>query len=103
MAHTNVTIVLIENSSAGNPPKTFTNQTVKISHEGHETPMGVDGKLHFGAIPIELIWSQGSAAILDGITDIQVYSQAGSVLLEAEILPNFPPRDTAAGVEFKVL
>jgi hypothetical protein len=98
------TIVLIENSTAGNPPKAFQAQHVEIFHEADTDVTGVDGYVSRASHPSRVVWLGGKADDFAGITNVKIISTDGSALLDGE-LNTFcgAPKNTSVGVEFFVL
>ena len=96
-------ITLIEHSTAGNPPKTFTRQTVDIRRQDISTHMGVDGKLTPARHPSTVDWFGGKAADLKHITDVEIVDENGTTLLKMAIRTNFTPLDILGGVRFQVM
>jgi hypothetical protein len=97
-------ITLIENSTAGNAPKSFTAQTVEVRHEADIVITGADGPTSAGKRPSKVLWIGGTANDLANITDVKIIGRNGEVLVDAALNVNFDaPRDVAGGVEFAVL
>jgi hypothetical protein len=104
MLYRSVEITLIENSTAGNPPKVFAGQTADVTHEPDTVVTSVDGKISVGHHPSKIIWREGKAIDLKNITDVKIAGQDGAVLLDAEVNRTFEvPRDCDRGVEFSLL
>jgi hypothetical protein len=102
--HSNVKVTLIEESSANNPPKTYSGQIVEIHHEPDTVRQGVDGKVSRGSHPSTILWYGGSESQLRQITRVLIHAHDGGVLLDAEVNRNTDqPRDVGAGVRFLVL
>lgn len=98
------TIILIENSSAGNPPKTFADQMVDIQQVSDTRHVSVDGIISTAKHPSTIIWYGGTASDFENITDIQIIASDGETLVDSEILRNFEqPCATQNGVQFQVL
>jgi hypothetical protein len=103
-AYRNVKIALIENSTAGNPPKMFSAQTIGIEHEPDIVQISVDGRRSSAKLPATVLWLEGKAKELQRITDIKIFGSDGAMLLSAAILRTYQaPRDVDGGVEFQVL
>jgi len=99
-----VNILLIENSTAGNPPKLFEAQHVKIKKGNVQLKQGVDGKISPYNELSEVLWIEGNATDFDGITDVKITSADGDVLLDGELNSFYNgPKDTDSGVKFFVL
>jgi hypothetical protein len=99
----NATITLKENSSAGNPPKTFIGQTVVIATEAEAVARSVDGFTSTARHPSKIFWSEGSAKDLASITNVKIAS-AGKLLIDGELNKTYGgPSERAGGVEFFVL
>jgi hypothetical protein len=99
-----VEITLVENSTAGNPPRIFAAQTVKIDHEADTVKQGVDGHTSIGRHPSKIFWFGGVAKDLANITNLKVVGNGGELLVDGELnTTHGVPRDTADGVEFFVL
>jgi hypothetical protein len=97
-------ITLIENSTAGNPPKVFRAQTVSIVHELSTVMESSEGEFAAGRHPSTVVWSGGNVRELDDITDVKIVAGNGEVLIEDE-LNRFHggPHEVNRGVEFYVL
>lgn len=97
-------VLLIENSTAGNPPKLFEAQRVEIAHENDTVVQGADGHVSRGSHPSKVLWVEGKANDLSGITNVKITAADGSVLLDGELNTfSGAPRNTDAGVQFFVL
>jgi hypothetical protein len=97
-------ITLVENSTAGNPPKTFDAQTVEITHEADTVVRGVDGRTSIGHHPATIFWLGGTAKNLAGITNVKIVGPNGDVLVDGELNTTFGvPSDVTKGVKFFVL
>jgi len=98
-------ITLTENSTAGNQPKIFAEQTVEICHEADTVNTGVDGYTSRGRHPSKVLWRGGTAKDLVGITDVKIVgNNKGEVLVDGELNATYGgPRDIVGGVEFFVL
>jgi len=97
-------ILLIESSTAGNPPKSFEAQRVEISHENDTVKQGVDGQVSRGSHPSKVLWFGGNANDLSNITNIRITTADGNVLLDGELNSNSgAPKNTDVGVQFFVL
>ncbi len=97
-------VLLIENSTAGNPPKLFEAQRVEIAHENDTVVQGADGHVSRGSHPSRVLWLGGTAKDLSGITNVRITAADGGVLLDGE-LNTFSgvPKDSDVGVQFFVL
>ena len=97
-------ITLVENSTAGNPPKLFAAQRVNIRHRSDTSSTGVDGYTSTAKHPTEIEWAGGTAADLLDITDVLIATPAGEVLVDAALNTTFgTPRDISGGVRFFTL
>ena len=99
-----VKITLVENSTAGSPPKVFAAQIVEIAHEPNTVVQGVDGKISTARHPSIILWIGGTAKHFTGITDVKIVGRDGEVLIDGELCTTFEvPRDVNKGVMFFVL
>lgn len=97
-------VLLIENSTAGNPTKSFEAQRVEIPHEDDTVVKGVDGYLSRASHPSKVLWFGGKANDLSGITNVKITAADGSVLLDGELNTFYGvPKDVDGGVQFSVL
>jgi hypothetical protein len=97
-------ITLIENSTAGNYPKIFVNQTVDITREPDTVEIGTDGYAAHGSHPSEIFWLGGTSQDLAHITHVRIVGKDGTVLIDGELNTfNSVPNDVANGVQFCVL
>jgi hypothetical protein len=97
-------ITLVEKSTAGNPDKVFTTQTVTIRHQANTSVTGVDGRTSPGRHPTEVEWAGGTTGDLLDITDVIITGLNGDVLVDAEVNMTFEiPRGIPGGVRFFVL
>jgi hypothetical protein len=97
-------ITLVENSTAGNPPKVFAAQTVRIHRQPDTVITGADGHVNSARHPTKVEWTGGTAKDLLDITDMIITCANGEVLVDAEVNRNFSaPFDIAGGVMFLVL
>ncbi len=100
----NANILLIENSTSGNPPKLFEAQHVEILYENDTTMRGVDGDVSRGSHPSTVLWFGGKAKDLSGITNVKITAADGNVLLDGELNTfSGAPKNTDVGVQFFVL
>lgn len=97
-------ISLIENSTAGNLPKTFDAQEVEITRQSDTVIQGVDGHISTASHPSKIIWFNGRADSLRNITDIKITKNNGNLLIDGQ-LNTFSgiQRDIDNGVVFYVL
>jgi hypothetical protein len=104
MRHT-ATIILIENSTAGRPPKQFTQQTIEIIREPDTIVQGADGLVSTASHPSTLTWFEGTRGDLATITDVKVVGVNGTTFIEGALNLHFePPQDIrGGGVRFNVL
>ena len=99
-----VDITLIENSSAGNPPRTFYAQNVEITHEPDTVSNSVDGHRSVGLHPSKITWFGALAKTMENITDVKIVGSGGRILVEGELHTNYDaPRDVDGNVQFLVL
>jgi hypothetical protein len=99
-----VEITLISNSTAGNKPKTFTAQTVEITHQPDIVLRGVDGRESTGHLPSTIRWLGGTTRDLQGITDVRIVDSRGAVLIDGRLNFHFrTPREIDGWVIFDVL
>ncbi len=99
-----VELILVENSTAGNKPKSFAAQTVEIHHEADTVITGVDGHTSRGRHPSKVLWQGGTASNLENITNVKIVGNNGEVLVDGELNTTYGvPRDIVGGVEFFVL
>ena len=97
-------VLLIENSTAGNPPKLFEAQRVEIAHENDTVVQGVDGHVSRGSHPSKVLWFGGKVNDLSGITNVKITAADGSILLDGELNTfSGEPKNTNEGVQFFVL
>jgi hypothetical protein len=97
-------ITLIENSSAGNPSKTFAAQTIDIRRVADTIHPSADGIISSAKHPSTVIWFGGNVGDFDHITNVRIVSVDGTVLIDAEILRTFEqPHSITGGVQFQVL
>jgi hypothetical protein len=113
MSHRSVEVTLIENSTAGNPPRKFAGQTCDIEHEPTIYSTGVDGITTHARQPTKVHWHEGkaewfgrnAATGLMAVTNVKVVASNGVALIDGWELITNPgvPRDVGNGVEFFVL
>lgn len=113
MLYRSVEVTLIENSTAGNPPRKFAGQTCDIGHEPTVYSTGVDGVTSHARQPTEVLWREGkaewfgrnAATGLMAVTNVTIVASDGRPLIDAWELITNPgvPRDIGNGVEFFVL
>ncbi|MEQ1484789.1 hypothetical protein [Methyloglobulus sp.] len=97
-------ILLIENSTAGNPPKSFEGQHVKITHKNDTVIQSLEGHVSKGRHPSNVLWLGGRANDFNGITNVKITAIDGNVLLDGELNTFYGrPTDIDEGVEFFVL
>jgi hypothetical protein len=78
-------ITLIENSTAGNPPKILRPQTIDITHVPDTVVRGVDGHIAIGHHPSKVFWMGGTAKDLEHITNVRIVGKDGVVLIDGEL------------------
>jgi hypothetical protein len=99
-----VEITLVENSTAGNPPRHFSGQTVEADHEADTVVQGVDGHISTGRYPWKIVWRGRQASDLAHITNVKIVRANGHLLVDGELNTTYgAPRDVTRGVEFWVL
>jgi hypothetical protein len=97
-------ITLIENSSAGNPPKTFVDQMVDIRRVADTFHPSADGIISTAKHPSTILWYGGNVSDFEHITNVQIVASDGTMLVDAEILRNFEqPHAITGGVQFQVI
>jgi hypothetical protein len=97
-------VILIDNSTAGTPPRKFPKQTVEIVTEATTVVPGVDGGISTARHPSEITWHGGTIAAMAGVTDIKLVADNGVVVIDGELNTNRgAPRAVANGVRFFVL
>ncbi len=97
-------ITLIDNSTAGNPPRSYDGQEVLIHREPDIVVTGVDGYTSVGKQRTRVLWRGHNAAEMANITDVKIVnSQNKQPVIESELLSNWPPRDFDGGVRFYLL
>jgi hypothetical protein len=97
-------VILIDNSTAGGPPRIFSKQTVEIITEATTVVSGVDGGISTARHPSEITWLGGTVAAMGNITNVKVVADDGAVLIDGELNTNLgAPRKAANGVRFFVL
>jgi hypothetical protein len=97
-------ITLVENSTAGKPPKIFSGQVVRIRREPDTFITGADGHVSSAKHPTKVEWTGRTAKDLLNITDVIITGATGEVLVDAEVNRNYTaPSDIAGGVMFLVL
>jgi hypothetical protein len=97
-------ITLVENSTAGNQPRIFAEQTVEVHHEADTVIPGVDGNISRGRHQSKVFWLGGTAKDLAHITNVRIVGNNGDVLIDGDLINTYgAPRDVAGGVKFDVL
>ncbi|MDA1379597.1 hypothetical protein PCI56_06580 [Plesiomonas shigelloides subsp. oncorhynchi] len=98
------TILLIDNSTAGNPPKSFEAQRIEIKLENDTVTQGIDGYISKGLHPSDVLWFEGTVNDLRNITNVKITAVNGKVLLDGELNTFYgAPKNTDTGVQFFVL
>ena len=98
-----VEITLDEYSTAGNPLKKFTGQTVEIELQPTRTTTGVDGRLSTWNEVSPVLWYERTAKDLNDIHRIKIVASDGTVIFDGDVNRNYEqPRDTPQGVRFNV-
>src|SRR5579883_2003194 len=98
-------ITLIEDSTAGNPPRVCRAQRVQIEAESDTLVQSVDGFLSSAQHPSTIRWLGGEVKDLEHITNVKIVaSDSGVALIDGAVNRNFAqPRMVDGCVEFKVL
>lgn len=97
-------VLLIENSTAGVPPKSFEAQHVAIAHENDMVVQGVDGHVSRGSQPSKVLWFEGKANDFIDITNVKITAIDGEVLLDGELNTFYgAPENSDVGVQFFIL
>jgi hypothetical protein len=97
-------ITLIEESTAGNPPKVYAAQRLEIRSVPSTIVVGVDGNRSVGDHPSEILWHGGTAADLAHITNVRITDTNGAVLIDGSLNTfHTVPHDVSGGVRFDVL
>ena len=103
-AYQKVEVTLIENSTAGNPPKRFAGQTVEITHEPDTVQTSVDAFTSYGRHPSKIFWRGGIAKSFASITHVKIAAASGEVLVDGQLISTFQaPQDVSGGVKFEIL
>lgn len=113
MLHRAVEVTLIENSTAGNPPRVSVGQTCEIEHEPTIYSTGVDGITSHARQPTKIVWHEGkaewfgrdAATGMMAVTNVKIIASDRSPLIDGWELITNPgiPRNLERGVEFFVL
>lgn len=99
-----VDLMLVENSTAGNSPKFFRSQQVEILHEKATVIQSVDGIRSTGIHPSKILWFGGELAELQGITNIKITAENGSILIDGTLNAfNQVPKKVGESIQFFVL
>jgi hypothetical protein len=111
--HRSVKLTLIENSTAGKPPKTFNDQSCDIEHEPTIYETSADGIKSHARQPTTIVWHEGkaewfgrnAATGLMAVTNVRIVASDGKVLIDDWELITNPgvPHNVDRGVEFFVL
>lgn len=97
-------ITLIENSTAGNPPKIFAAQTVEITHVPDTVQTNTAGIVSRGHHPSTILWVGGTTTDLKNITNVKIVATNGEVLVDGELNTyHGVPHAVPEGVKFFVL
>jgi hypothetical protein len=96
-------ITLIENSTAGNAPRTFTEQKLEIEREPPTVRQSADGYESIGHHPTKITWYGGAVEHVDGITDVKIVSQGHVCIDGAFNTVVHGPYAISGGVVFYVL
>jgi len=95
-------ITLIQNSTAGNPDKHHTDQTITIQRKPQTVRTSVDGKVATADHETTIVWREGSPKDLKSITDVKIFKR-GSLELEGAIITTYRiPEPFEGGVRFDV-
>ena len=97
-------VILIENSTAGNPDRVHSAQTVHFRREADTSVTSVDGYTSTASHDTLVRWSGGKASDFDQVTDVKLVQADGQVLVNGSLNRNFTaPADQPGGiVEFAV-
>lgn len=99
----NVTITLVEDSTAGNPPKIYAAQHIDIAYESDTVTIGADGITSAGSHPSTIFWRGGKAKDLKNITDVKIVANTGEIIVHGGLHTNYEvPLDVADGVKFLI-
>lgn len=95
---------LMENSSAGNPDRSFPAQTVFVQKGTDTSVTGIDGATSKAPFDTVIRWQGGTAADINGVTDVKIVEHGGETLVDGSLNLNFTaPTDIGGGmVEFAV-
>src|ERR1019366_5531528 len=97
-------VTLVENSTAGNQPRTFAGQTVEIHHEADTVIRGADGPTARARHPSTIVWFEGVAKDLVHIHNVRIVGTSGDVLIDGDLINTYgAPRDVSGAVAFDIL
>ena len=100
----NARVMLTENSSSANPPKTFPAQVVQIVHEDDTIRRTADGFTTRARHPSKIFWVGGTAKELANITNVRIVADTSAILIDGELNTTYRvPCERSGGVEFYVL
>jgi hypothetical protein len=104
MLYKNVTVILIERSTANNPDQSSSGQTVDITHEPDTVRTSVDGVTSRGHHPSTVIWFAHTAKELERITHVKIVGSDGKDLIDGQTYTTSQNiHNVAEGVQFEVL
>ncbi|HUI12973.1 MAG TPA: hypothetical protein VL048_05830 [Xanthobacteraceae bacterium] len=113
MSHRLVEVTLIENSTAGKPPRKFAGQTCDIEFGVTHWEPSADSPPSFALQPTTILWHEGKAEWfgrnvatgLMAVTNVRIVASDGTTLIDDWELITNPgvPRDVGNGVKFSVL
>ncbi len=79
-------------------------QRIGVSGGGVTRVVSTDGFRTQGNHPWKILWAEGSAEMLRGVTDVRMVDGSGAVVVDGELNTHYGvPTDVAGGVEFYVL
>jgi hypothetical protein len=84
--------------------RVFANQRIDVSGGGATHVVSSDGLSAHGNHPWKIVWTEGAAGLLRGITGVRMVDGGGAVVVDGELNTRYGvPTDVAGGVEFYVL
>jgi hypothetical protein len=102
-AYTNVTVVLIKNTTRESATRSFEHQEFEFDREPDTVKVGVDGHLGIGKHLTHAFWKGGRALDLKNVTDMHVLNADGQTLIKGQLKNTYnAPRDTVDGVTFDI-
>jgi hypothetical protein len=83
--------------------RVLANQKIDVSGGGVTHVVSPDGFRTPGNHPWKIVWAEGSAELLRGVTDVRMVDGGGAIV-DGELNTHYGvPTDVAGGVEFYVL